>query len=110
MEEYLNSLLQVTKLEINSGINIELKECLNESEEIVLYKIDVKDNKYFIDIKLKNPSISNIRTEYNSLIDFIRYDYCTFSLKVSGDDFIQYKIISLRNAKNEGFYFELTFH
>lgn len=92
----------------DSGIDAEIQNFFRTDEQVTEYSVEVSDNKYFIDVALKDPNIHDIKAHFLSFVATMQYSYFTFYSRRADDNSIVYKLIT-GGSDMKGFYCELTY-
>lgn len=104
----INKIVNELDLITDPGINIELNVFFREREDVKNYDILIQDNKYLIEIKMKNFDCFSVERLFKYLLNFIQYSNFTFYQRKSLDKSITYQFITA-SENMKGFYCQIVF-
>lgn len=103
MNDYVSK-IRLTTNEITKGI---LNSSLAEHPNVNDCKIQIKANRYIVDIKLKVFSIEKATAVMNFFMEHTGYHYSSFYLRFNEGNMVRYRFASCKEDK-EGFYCDVV--
>lgn len=104
MNQYLSNIIlnsddMMTNLLKAAVINCDLVQMIN---------VTVRNNKYIVDIKLKDFSVENVTSTMNIFMEQTRYPYSSYYVRFNEGKQVRYRYGSCKEDK-QGFYCDVVF-
>jgi hypothetical protein len=108
MFSLINQIAGQFNLTTDQGITIEIKHVLDEQSNISEYKVEEKEDRYEIIIKLKKYSFLEADEIFYALTRFIQYNITLFAYNKINEESVEFLLVSAIENKT-GFYCHITF-
>lgn len=105
MNEYVAKIKLLTD-EVTRGI---LKVPLMEDSNITDSTIQMKGNRYVVDIRLHQFSVEYAVTVMNQFMEHTRYHYSAYFIRFNEGNMVRYRYATCKENK-EGFYCDVVIH
>jgi hypothetical protein len=107
-KDKLYELSKEINLEYEPGISIEIIDFF-ENEDIADFKLEFKDNTYYVNVKLKEYDFQIARKFFSAFVFFIEYRNSTFYICDKKIDSVNYTLLS-KMKTNKGFLCEVKYY
>lgn len=108
MFRVMNDYMKEIKLQVSEQFYNTIKECLENSPAVASYCITVNFNRYIADIKLKDYSIEEAGSVYQTLAGCIACPHSEFSVRYNEGRAVRYRYATC-NENKEGYYCDIVF-
>ncbi|MBK5071666.1 hypothetical protein I2494_04715 [Budviciaceae bacterium BWR-B9] len=104
VDNIINSIELIT----DPWIDSEIHDFFHLDENVVEFSYEVIDNKYYIEVMLKQPDIHTIKMHFMSFVSLMQHSNFTFYSRKANDQIISYRLIS-GGSDMKGFYCEVNY-
>lgn len=104
----VENIISSIELIIDPWVDSELRDYYYNDDNVVEFSYEVIDNKYYIEVKLKQADIHSISMHFMAFVSLMQNSSFTFYSRKTNERLISYKLIS-GGSDMKGFYCEVNY-
>ncbi|MEW4370070.1 hypothetical protein [Paenibacillus kandeliae] len=108
MQNFFTELIEKVDYDLIPGLSSEMRDCLAYEDKVLDFQIATsKDKVYHLHVKLHEYTLSNAKSVFSSLLQFIQYN-STFYIRRDTEHNTEYLLLSQQDD-NLAFYCKILF-